>query len=532
MTLMRTHALFVLTTALASAHASGALGPEPEQTPRAVIDLATHEGAQLARARWRYSDASLREAPPVAGVTGASSIAYDLVPNATAREFDDSTWQVVDPASLSDRRGGGKVSFNWHRLTLTIPERIGDVDAAASTVVFHLRLDDYAEVWIDGESPRRLGQQGGAVVAGWNAPNRVVIADAATPGQTVTLAIFGINGPISEVPGNRIWIREARLEFYKSPRAVTPHEVEAELIRLDPAIDAIIPEGFRVERIAEGFIFTEGPVWVKNEARLLFSDPNANAIYAWTPDNQVRLFRAASGYSGADVAEYRQPGSNGLTLDHQGRLVINEHGNRRVSRLERDGAFTILADRYQGLRLNSPNDLVYKSDGALYFTDPPFGLPRVYDDPRKEMPYCGVFRLKDGKLQLLTTELVGPNGVCFSPKEDYLYVGDWDEANKVVLRFPVLHDGTLGKSEVFADFTANPGYEAIDGVKTDWMGNVYVCGPGGLWILSPEGTRLGVLKNVETPHNIAFGGVDGKTLFMTCHTGLYRVRLNVSGPLP
>src|SRR5262249_52291448 len=152
--------------------------------------------------------------------------------------------------------------------------------------------------------------------------------------------------------------------------------------------------------------------------------PNANAIYRWSPEGQVSVYRSKSGYKGLDVGEYRQPGSNGLTLDREGRLTINEHGNRRVTRLERTGALTVLADRYEGKRLNSPNDLVYRSDGALYFTDPPFGLPRVFDDPRKELPYSGVYCLNQGKLRLVSTDLTGPNGLAFSPDEQFLYVDD------------------------------------------------------------------------------------------------------------
>ena len=161
---------------------------------------------------------------------------------------------------------------------------------------------------------------------------------------------------------------------------------------------------------------------------LLFSDPNANTIYRWAPEGSVSVFRAKSGYSGFDIGEYHQPGSNGLTLDPNGLLTINEHGNRRVTRLERTGNLTVLADRYQGKRLNSPNDLVYRSDGTLYFTDPPFGLPKAFDDPRKELAFSGVYMVKDGQVTLLTKELSGPNGIAFSPDEKYLYVDNWDLA--------------------------------------------------------------------------------------------------------
>ncbi len=208
----------------------------------------------------------------------------------------------------------------------------------------------------------------------------------------------------------------------------------------------------------------------------------------------MSIFRTKSGYAGIDVGEYGQPGSNGLTLDREGRLTINEHGNRRVVRLEKTGAVTVLADRYRGKRLNSPNDLVYRSDGALYFTDPPFGLPRAFDDPRRELPFSGVFRPKDGELALVSTDLTGPNGLAFSPDERYLYVGNWDPRKKVLMRYEVRPDGSLAHGHVFFDMTGAPGEDALDGIKVDWRGNLYVSGPGGLWILSPEGKHLGTAE--------------------------------------
>jgi len=234
-------------------------------------------------------------------------------------------------------------------------------------------------------------------------------------------------------------------------------------------------------------------VWIREGGYLLFSDPNANRIYKYETNGTLSVFKENSGYSGADVAEYGQPGSNGLTLDPQGRLTIDEHGNHRVTRIEQDGTQTVLADAYEGKRLNSPNDLVYKSDGALYFTDPPFGLPKFFDDPRKELSHSGVYRWKDGTLTLLANELTGPNGIAFSPDEKYLYVGNWDPTRKVVMRYPLQDDGTLGQGEVFFDMTSVPGEDAIDGVKVDVQGNVYVSGPGGLWVLSATGKHLGTI---------------------------------------
>jgi gluconolactonase len=350
------------------------------------------------------------------------------------------------------------------------------------------------------------------------------------PGQQIQIAVFGANGPLSDPPSNFIWVRSATLEFHKPVAPVAVPGVT--VTRLDPTIDQIVPREVVVEKLAEGFQFIEGPVWVRDGGYLLFSDPNANTIYSWTPEGQLSVFRAKSGYRGPDIGEYGQPGSNGLTLDREGRLTINEHGNRRVTRLEKNGVLTVLADRYEGKRLNSPHDLVYKADGALYFTDPPFGLPRFHEDPRKELPYTGVFRYADGRLRLLTTDLTGPNGIAFSPDERYLYVTNWDLKKKVVMRYEVTADGGLTNGHVFFDMTGAPGEEALDGLKVDQRGNLYASGPGGLWIISPEAKHLGTIKTPELPANFAWGDEDGRTLYMTARTSLYRVRLGIPGIRP
>src|SRR5262249_36223586 len=283
-----------------------------------------------------------------------------------------------------------------------------------------------------------------------------------------------------------------------------------------------------VEEGAMGFEWTEGPVWTR-EGALLFSSPNTNAIYRWTAAGRVSVFRSKSGYTGTDIGRYHQPGSNGLTFDPNGLLTICQHGNRRVIRVNPHGDITVLADGYDGRRLNSPNDLVSRSDGTPYFTDPPFGLPGVFDDPAKETPWSGVYRVRDGVVSLETAELEGPNGIAFSPDERSLYIGNWDLDRKVVMRYDVAEDGALSNGSVFHDMTDASGEDAIDGIKVDQSGNVFVCGPGGIWVLSPEGERLGLLKLPEDPHNLAWGDEDGNTLYVTALSSVYRIRLLVTG---
>jgi gluconolactonase len=509
----------------------------PEDGALATIDLATREGTALVMGDWRYSDTRIVEVPFVkpgadGQPTGSPVTTYDVEPKAGAVEFDDSHWPVIDPTSLSARRGFGRLGFNWYRITVTIPDRIGRFDPTGSDAVFETAVDDYAEVWVDGELPRGLAQQGGSVVSGWNAPNRVVIGRRVRPGQRIQLAVFGMNGPISNAPTNYIWMRHARLTFVRAsaaPLALTPQEINVDITYRDPAMRAIVGPNPKIVKLAEGFTFTEGPVWDTRQQALLFSDPNENRIYRYSSDGKLSVYRERSGYAGVDIADYKQPGSNGLAFDANGRLTIAEHGNRRVSRLDGNDHAMVLADRYQGKRLNSPNDLVYRSDGALFFTDPPFGLPTVFADPRKELAFSGVYVLRNGDLRLLTDELRGPNGLAFSPDERHLYVGNWDESRKVVMRYDVAADGLLSNGRVFIDLTAAPGEDAIDGVKVDVVGNVYVSGPGGLWVVAPDGRHLGTITTPRHVHNMAWGDGDRQTLYLMARDRVYRMRLMLAG---
>jgi gluconolactonase len=302
------------------------------------------------------------------------------------------------------------------------------------------------------------------------------------------------------------------------------------IVREDPALDRLIAPGTVVEVLATGFEWSEGPVWDRRGQRLLFSDIPRNSIYQWTAAKGIELFMKPAGFTG--VAEYgREPGSNGLVMDEQGRLYTMEHGDRRVAVMEPGSGKATLADRYEGRRLNSPNDGVLHSSGALYFTDPPYGLPKGAEDPRRELDFCGVYRLAGGKLTLLTKELSRPNGIAFSPDEKTLYVANSDPNRAVWLAFPVKEDGTLGQSRVFADVTgmvsaAAPGLP--DGLKVDREGNLWATGPGGVHVYSASGKRLGRIDTGEATANAGWGD-DGATLYITADMYLCRVRTRTRG---
>lgn len=311
---------------------------------------------------------------------------------------------------------------------------------------------------------------------------------------------------------------------------------------LDPALNELVPANSHLEKIADGFGFTEGPVWVRKGNYLLFSDIPANVIDKRTPDGKVSIFLKPSGYTGTDPSQVgkeinnghstiRLIGSNGVTLDPQGRVVFCAQGDRSVVRVEKHGRRTVLADRYEGKRLNGPNDLVYKSNGALYFTDPSSGFPKGNDDPKKEIPFEGVFLVKDGQLHLLDKTFPHPNGIAFAPGEKYLYVNDTD--TKSIMVFDVLPDDTIANKRLLVEMSGSDLPGKPDGMKVDVKGDVYCTGPGGVWIISPTGIHLGTIKSPEIITNLAFGNSDGKTLYLTSRMGaLYAIQLKVAGILP
>jgi len=328
--------------------------------------------------------------------------------------------------------------------------------------------------------------------------------------------------------------------------AEAPQKLPTTIERLDPALDEIVPKGAALEKVASGFTWTEGPVWMPS-GYLMFADIPSNTIRKWSPGAGVSIFMQPSGYQGSAPFGGPEPGSNGMTLDGAGRLTVAGHARENVWRLEQMDAkatITVLADSYQGKHLNSPNDLVYKSDGALYFTDPPYGLrTQKDDDPAKQLQVNGVYRMpgaakqKPGseparaELQLLVQDLPRPNGIVFSPDEKYLYVNN-SEPQKIWMRYLVKADGTLTDAKLICDATSDSRPGAPDGMKVDQSGNLYSAGPGGVWIFSPAGKHLGTIDLAEKVANVAWGGSDHKTLYITASTSIYRINLKITGVYP
>jgi gluconolactonase len=326
-----------------------------------------------------------------------------------------------------------------------------------------------------------------------------------------------------------------------APTPMPLQTMPIQIDRLDPASSQIIPANATLERLATGFTWLEGPVWAGNS--LYFADIPANTIHRWSPTTGVTTFLHPSGYKGTAPYGGPESGSNGMTLDANNRLTVAGHAQRDIYRLESlnpTALITILADSYQGKRLNSPNDLVYKSDGSLYFTDPPYGLrTQRDDDPGKQLKVNGVYRIlhalqqKPGapparaELQLLITDLPRPNGLAFSPDEKYLYVDD--SQKKIWMRYTVQPDGTLTNAKLFYDASSDQRPGGPDGMKVDSSGNIYSSGPAGLWIFSPEGKHLATIHIPERVANLAWGGPDRTTLYITASTSLYRIHLKIPG---
>lgn len=317
--------------------------------------------------------------------------------------------------------------------------------------------------------------------------------------------------------------------------------------RHDSAFDALLDKDAKLEIVADGFKWTEGPAWDRKNGYLLFSDIPDNIVYKYKPGEKVVPFLKPSGYTGTGD-HLMEPGSNGLVFDAKGRLHLCQHGDRRVARLSRDGkSFITIADRYEGKRLNSPNDAVFAKNGDLYFTDPPYGQmpkgkPWVF--PNEELGFRGVYRVRNPgstsrKLELLTKEMTFPNGIALSPDNKTLYVAQSDPKKAIWMKFPIQADGKLGKGEVFADKTdtvgkkgktadGQPAMQLPDGMKVDVKGNLWATGPGGLLVFSPAGKHLGTIATGVNTGNCAFGE-DGSVLYIMCDRAIGKIKTKTKG---
>lgn len=317
----------------------------------------------------------------------------------------------------------------------------------------------------------------------------------------------------------------------KSPPLATQknYKTTGTIERLDPAINNLIPENAKIEVLAEGFTWTEGPLWIEDGQYLLFSDIPPNRIMKWSEKDGLNIYLTPSGFTGV-IERKGEPGSNGLILDKNGNLVLCQHGDRRMARMTTDLSnpqpkFETIIAEYEGKRFNSPNDAIYDSQGNLYFTDPPYGLEKNMEDPAKEIDFQGVYRYAtDGQLSLISDKISRPNGIALSPDETTLYVACSDPKAATWTAFDLNKDGTVASEKLFYDATGSEGKGLPDGLKVDKKGNIWATGPGGVWVFSPEGKVLGKIKTGEATSNCAFNA--GQTaLYMTCDDYLMRIKL-------
>lgn len=301
--------------------------------------------------------------------------------------------------------------------------------------------------------------------------------------------------------------------------------------RIDPSFDALVSADASIEVIAEGFDWSEGPLWLEDQKMLIFSDVPKNTVYKWTEEKGHEVYLKPSGYTGNSSPYSDEEGSNGLTLSNEGKLVLCQHGDRRVSMMDAPlndpkPTFVPLADNFQGKKLNSPNDAVFNTAGNLFFTDPPYGLPNRMESPTKEIPFQGVYKASNGVVTLLTDSVSRPNGIAFFPGEKRLIVANSDPAKAVWYTFDLMENDSLTNARIFYDATENTKTEKglPDGLKVDKQGNVFASGPGGVWIFDKDGKLLGKIKLPEATSNCAFSN-DEKTLYITVDMYVVRVKL-------
>lgn len=353
-------------------------------------------------------------------------------------------------------------------------------------------------------------------------------------GRSTTAVLF-VAGLMMMVSGSgcKSQNNESSVSSPPSSTADRPTDPVMRIVGLDPRFDELVPASTRIEKLADGYKWTEGPVWNRAESYLLFTNIPGNEIVKWQEGQGASQYLHPSGYSGTAPFEGREPGANGLTYNARGELVLCQHGDRRVGRLDAvTRKIETVVDRFEGHRFNSPNDLTYHSNGDLYFTDPIYGLPKGAEDPARELDFCGVYRLdRRGRLTLLTREITRPNGIAFSPDEKHLYVASSDPEKAIWMVYDVSADGSITNGRVFFDATpmVKEGRKGLpDGLKVDRAGNLFATGPGGVLVFSADGTHLGTIETGVPTANCAWGE-DGSTLFITANTALLRVKLRTRG---
>lgn len=458
----------------------------PFGDPVAVVDLMNVAAADSVSVAWHFVDASIIEIDsndpgPDLRPTGPAVRSHDVSPRPRTPGWDDAAWTPVDPPSLSVRRGHGHFALGWFRTSITLPARIGETDTRGTTVVFEIVADDYSEVWVDGRLSASPGDAGGGPVSGFNAPNRVVLTRSAEPGHTYDIAVLAMNAPLSVSPPNFLWVRSAVLDVY---RPATTDRTE-------------------VERIATGFSALAGMVWTGSA--LLFCDARANTIHRYDPrEERIGVWRSHSGYAGADIGRYSEPGASALAVDANERVLITELGNRRLVRIERTAATTVLADRFEDAPLEGLRDVVLDAHETVW-TAGSRGVLRV---------------AADGTVALVSHELIAPTALAISADGGALFVADGAPDHAVVLRHPILPDGSLGPSTVALDLRSTTREEALRDLLLDARGNLYVAGASGVTIAS-EGRVLRAIPVDEPVLGLAWGE-DAGTLFIAGRTSLYR----------
>jgi len=504
--------------------------------PDAIVDLQTEAGAARVGVTWRWSDTRVVTVRDVAvgadlGPSGPPVRTLDILPHAQSPAYDDSDWEVLAAADTYRRLGGGRVSFLWYRFAITLPAAVDGVPVQGCTAVLEMTVDDYAEVWVDGELPRALGDVGGGVVAGFNAPSRVVLTRAAHAGQQFSVAVFAFNGPVSASPRNYVWVRTATLSLFTAERARVGQDAALRVHDFG-GLSATIGLTAALERLATGFTAPRAALW--DAGGVLVSTPATGALYRWSAAGRVTLVRVTNGVPGAPAGHLREPGTGGLALDPQQRLLLCQRGHGRVLRVNAHGDTTVVLDCCDGLPLAPPWDVCARADGTVYVSAP--GTVEPGDrGPRARgggPPLAtGVLGVGAAGAFVVDADMAAPHGLALSPDGRTLYAADGLAPR--VMCWPLDSDGRArapGRYLVDLSGLHDDGHAGgVEGLAVDSAGTVLACTSAGLWVLAPDGRPLGLLDLPEQPRGVTLGGDDGRTAFVTAGSSLYRLPL---APLP